>query len=213
MDKFSNGSISIAILLLSLLFIVPSYCQTEIDSLKQLEYKEISKQFVSSALKERKGYEALKNLCRIGPRLSGSRNSLIAINWAKNKMIELGFDSVWLQPVMVPHWERGTIQKAIIMNSKKFNGTELNILALGGSIGTPAEGIAANVIEVKSFDELEKRKDEVNGKIIFFSRAVDQTLLNTFRGYGSAVDQRVYGAIEGAKYGAVGVIVRSVTKI
>ncbi len=181
------------------------------DSLKIIQYKEVAQQIVSSALKERKGYEALKNFCRIGPRLSGSRNSLIAINWAKNKMIELGFDSVWLQPVMVPHWERGTIQKAMIMNSKKFNGTELNILALGGSIGTPTEGIAANVIEVKSFAELEKRKDEAKGKIIFFSRAVDQSLLNTFRGYGSAVDQRVYGAIEGAKYGAVGVIVRSVT--
>ncbi len=81
------------------------------DSLKIIQYKEVAQQIVSSALKERKGYEALKNFCRIGPRLSGSRNSLIAINWAKNKMIELGFDSVWLQPVMVPHWERGTIKK------------------------------------------------------------------------------------------------------
>ena len=211
MYKYSKDSISIAIVMLSLLFITASYCQTEIDSLKQLEYKEISEQIVSSALKERKGYEALQNLCRIGPRLSGSRNSLIAINWAKNKMIEMEFDSVWLQPVMVPHWERRTIQKAMIMNSKNFNGIELNILSLGGSIGTPIEGIAGSVIEVKSFDELEKRKDEVKGKIVFFSRAADQTLLNTFRVYGSAVDQRVYGGIEGAKYGAVGVIVRSIT--
>ena len=211
MYKYSNGSISLAIAMLSFLLITTSYSQTEIDSLKQLEYQEISEQIVSSALKERKGYEALKNLCRIGPRLSGSRNSLIAINWSKNKMIEMGFDSVWLQPVMVPHWERGTVQKAMIMNSKNFNGIELNILSLGGSIGTPVEGIAGSVIEVKSFDELEKRKDEVKGKIVFFSRAADQTKLNTFRVYGSAVDQRVYGGIEGAKYGAVGVIVRSVT--
>jgi len=209
--NYSNGSISITIVMLSFLFITPSYSQTEIDSLKQLEFKEIAEQLVSSALKERKGYEALKNLCRIGPRLSGSRNSLIAINWAKNKMFEMGFDSVWLQPVMVPHWERGTVQKAMIMNSENFNGIELNILSLGGSIGTPIEGIAGSVIEVKSFEELEKRKDEVKGKIIFFSRAADQTLLNTFKIYGSAVDQRVYGGIEGAKYGAVAVIVRSVT--
>ena len=211
MDNYSNGIIYITSVILSFLFITPSYSQTEIDSLKQLEYKETAEQLVSSALKEKKGYEALQNFCRIGPRLSGSKNSLIAINWAKNKMIELEFDSVWLQPVMVPHWERGTIQKAMIMNSKKFNGTELNILALGGSIGTPTEGIAANVMEVKSFAELEKRKDDARGKIIFLSRAVDQTLLNTFSCYSGAVDQRVYGAIEGAKYGAVGVIVRSVT--
>jgi hypothetical protein len=209
--KYSVKNVLIQIVILSFLFITTSYSQTGIDSLKQLEYKDIAEQFVSSALKERKGYEALKSLCRIGPRLSGSNNSLIAINWAKNKMIEIGFDSVWLQPVMVPHWERGTIQKAMMINSKNFNGIELNILSLGGSIGTPPEGIAGSLIEVKSFEELEKRKDEAKGKIIFFSRAADQTLLNTFRGYGSAVDQRVYGGIEGAKYGAVGVIVRSVT--
>ena len=209
--KYSKGSISIIIVLLSSLFIIPSHSQTEIDSLKQIEYREIAEQFVSSALKERKGYEALQNLCRIGPRLSGSKNSLIAINWAKNKMIEMGFDSVWLQPVLVPHWERGNIQKAMIVNSKNFTGIELNILALGGSVGTPPEGIAANVIEVKSFEELEKRKDEVKGKIVFFSKPLDQTLLNTFSAYGSAVKQRVYGGIEGAKYGAVGFIIRSVT--
>ena len=143
MSNYLNGSISIAIAMLSFLLITPSYSQTEIDSLKKLEYKEISEQIVSSALKERKGYEALKNLCRIGPRLSGSRNSLIAINWSKNKMIEMGFDSVWLQPVMVPHWERGTIQKAMIMNSKNFNGIELNILSLGGSIGTQLKELQA----------------------------------------------------------------------
>ncbi len=211
MYKYSNARGSIAVVVLFFLYITPSYSQTEIDSLKQLEFKEVSEKIVSSALKERKGYEALQNLCRIGPRLSGSKNSLIAINWAKNKMIDMDFDSVWLQPVLVPHWERGNIQKAMIMNSKIFNGIELNILSLGGSIGTTSEGIAASVIEVKSFDELEKRKDEVRGKIVFFSRAVDQTLLDTFSGYGSAADQRVYGGIEGAKYGAVGIIVRSVT--
>ncbi|MGB5892621.1 MAG: hypothetical protein WBG58_00475, partial [Ignavibacteriaceae bacterium] len=73
MYKYLKGSISIAIIILSFLYITPSYSQTEIDSLKQLEYKEIAEKIVSSALKERKGYEALQNLCRIGPRLSGSR--------------------------------------------------------------------------------------------------------------------------------------------
>jgi len=209
--KYSKRRISIVFVILSFLFITSSHSQTETDSLKQIEYNEIAEQFVSSALKERKGYEALQNLCRIGPRLSGSKNSLIAINWAKNKMIEIGFDSVWLQPVMVPHWERGTIQKAMIMNSKNFTGIELNILTLGGSIGTAPEGIAANVIEVKSFDELENRRDEVKDKIVFYNKPLDQTFLNTFSAYGSAVKQRVYGGIEGAKYGAVGFIVRSVT--
>ena len=61
---------------------------------------------VETALKDRKGYKYLRELCELGPRLSGSENSLIAINWAYDKMKSLGFDKVWLQPVMVPHWTR-----------------------------------------------------------------------------------------------------------
>ncbi len=82
---------------------------------------------------------------------------------------------------------------------------------MGGSIATPTEGITAEVIEVKTFAELEKRKAEAKGKIVFFSRALDQSKVNTFAGYGGAVDQRVSGAIEAAKYGAVGVVIRSIT--
>ncbi len=191
--------------------VVPAQSLVKEDSVQSNKYRETANQIVTTALKERKGYEALRNFCIIGPRLSGSRNSLIAINWVKNKMIESGLDTVWLQPVKVPHWERGNVEKAMILNSIKFNGRELNILALGGSIGTPTEGISANVIEVRSFEELEKRKDEAKSKIIFFSRPIDQSNLNTFEAYSKAADQRVFGAIEGAKYGAVGVIVRSLT--
>jgi hypothetical protein len=176
-----------------------------------IKYTNVAEQFVSSALSERKGYEMLRNLCRIGPRLSGSRNSFIAINWAKNKMKELGFDSVWLQPVTVPHWVRGNVEEAILLDSNDKPIRRLNILAMGGSIGTPSNGITANVIEVRSFEELNKRRDEVDGKIVFFSRPIDQSVFYTFTGYSNAADQRVYGAMEAAKYGGVGTIVRSLT--
>ncbi|MEJ2193970.1 MAG: M20/M25/M40 family metallo-hydrolase [Ignavibacteriaceae bacterium] len=181
------------------------------DSLELIKYTKVAEQFVSSTLSERKGYEMLRNLCRIGPRLSGSKNSLLAINWAKYKMEELGFDTVWLQPVVVPHWERGNIQEAVILDFENKPLRKLNILALGGSIGTSSKGLTANVIEVNSIQELGERRKEVEGKIVFFSRPMDQSIVNTFSGYSQAVDQRVYGAIEAAKYGGVGVIVRSVT--
>ncbi|MBK9099101.1 MAG: M20/M25/M40 family metallo-hydrolase [bacterium] len=158
-------------------------------------------------MSERKGYSYLRELCEIGPRLSGSEKSMKAINWAYEKMKSLGFDNVWLQPVMVPHWERGDVESCKIIDS----GKELSLLALGGSIATPVNGITAGVIEVKSFEELAESKAEAKGKIVFFSRALDESKINTFAGYGGAVDQRVNGAIEAAKYGAVGVIIRSIT--
>jgi len=172
-----------------------------------VKYNSIAQQIVETALKEQKGYEYLRELCDIGPRLSGSKNSMTAINWAFEKMKLLGFDNVWLQPVMVPHWERGDVQSCTILKPKK----NLSVLALGGSIATSEEGITAEVIELKNFNELEKRKNEVIGKIVFLSRPLDQGQINTFTAYGGAVDQRVDGASNAAKYGAVGVVIRSIT--
>ncbi|WP_050951082.1 M20/M25/M40 family metallo-hydrolase [Ignavibacterium album] len=199
----------IRILLPLLLFIIStkiSFSQTD----KISDYISVADTITKTALRDRKGYDWLKELCEIGPRLSGSENSMKAILWAKNKMTELGFDSVWLQPVMVPHWERGNKEFCAIYNDKIMI-KKLEVLALGGSVSTPENGIEANVIEIKSFDELKQKASEVKGKIVFFNRPIDQGMTNTFAGYGSAVDQRVYGAIEAAKYGAIGVVIRSVT--
>jgi Zn-dependent M28 family amino/carboxypeptidase len=87
----------------------------------------------------------------------------------------------------------------------------LNVCALGGSVATPEEGIQAEVIEVKGFDELRSLGENVRGKIVFFNRPMDPTKLNTFEAYAGAVDQRSRGAIEAAKTGAVAVLVRSMT--
>ena len=160
---------------------------------------------------ENKGYELLRQLCNLGPRLSGSENYEKAIKWAEQTMKEIGCDTVWLQPVMVPHWVRGDIEKAVITESKLYGNRQLNILALGGSVGTQADGITAKVIEVNNFDELKQKQNDVRGKIVFFSRPLDRGLVNTFSGYGGAVDQRFNGAIEASKYGAVGVLIRSIT--
>jgi hypothetical protein len=186
-----------------------SFSQLEPSNLNQ--YSLAADQITKKALTEKTGYKLLHELCDIGPRLSGSGNSLRAIYWAEEKLKSFGVDRVWLQPVMVTHWERGSVETANIVNDKNISEKSLNILSLGGSFATPENGITANVIEVKNFTEIEKRKNEVKGKIVFFSRPVDEGLLNTFAGYGSAVDQRVYGAVEAAKYGAIAVLIRSVT--
>lgn len=183
----------------------------QLDSIKKNNYALISESIVKKALVEKTGYELLRELCDIGPRLSGSENSLRAIYWAEEKLKSYGVDKVWLKPVMVPHWERGSVETAAILSGDKSLNKSLNVLSLGGSVSTQENGITANVIEVKNFDELENRKVEVRGKIVFFSRPLDESLLNTFAGYGGAVDQRVYGAVQAAKYGAVAVLIRSIT--
>lgn len=169
------------------------------------------RQIFNKALSEGKSYQMLDYLGnKIGARLSGSPGAAAAVEWSRHTMEDLGFDSVWLQPVMVPHWVRGQKEVGRILNSKKMGTVEVNVCALGGSIGTGPEGISAGIIEVKSFQELAQLGTKnVQGKIVFFNRPMDPNQINTFAAYGGAVEQRGGGASEAAKYGAVGALVRS----
>lgn len=169
------------------------------------------RQIFNKALSEGKSYQMLDYLSnKIGARLSGSPGAAAAVEWSRHTMEDLGFDSVWLQPVMVPHWVRGQKEVGRILNSKKMGTIEVNVCALGGSIGTGPEGISAGIIEVKSFQELAQLGTKnVQGKIVFFNRPMDPNQINTFAAYGGAVEQRGGGASEAAKYGAVGALVRS----
>ncbi len=194
----------------SLLFLAACIFLSSIDSVYSQTNSEIADKITRASLLEAKGYKWLKELCEIGPRLSGSDNSMKAIKWAKTKMEKAGFDSVWLQSVMVPHWVRGNREKGRISRSNEFANRHLTITALGGSVATSSKGISAEVIEVKSLDEASKLGDKAKGKIIFYNRPFDNGLVSTFEGYGKAVDQRSDGAIEAAKNGAVAVLVRSV---
>jgi carboxypeptidase Q len=176
------------------------------------EYLAISDSILTYSLSERIGYKWLGELCNIGPRLSGSEQSLEAIYWAKKKFEEMGCDTVWLQPVMVPKWERGTLENCFISSSKNFKDRKLNIASLGTSIGTDGKLLKANIIEVTEFKKFRDfTAEDVQGKIVFFNEPFDKSILETFRAYGKAVQQRARGAIEASKLGAVAAIVRSVT--
>jgi carboxypeptidase Q len=168
------------------------------------------KTLFNSVLKDGKSYEWLRDLTQnIGGRLSGSSEAAKAIIWGEKLMNEVGLDSVWLQPVMVPHWVRGEKETAkYTTNGKNKN---VPICALGFSIATPKTGILAEVIEVKSLEEAKALGVKMKGKIVFFNRPFDNTLINTFSAYGGCVDQRVQGAAICGQFGAKGVIVRSMT--
>ncbi len=192
------------------IFVLSTSLFAQLSKDKLDNYNLTADKIIRSTLTERKAYDWLKELCAIGPRPSGSEQSLKAIYWAKEKMETCGFDKVWLQPVMVPHWERGSVEEAMIINGKN-KGKELSVASLGGSIQTPEGGVIACVVEVKNFDELQSLGDLVKGKIVLFNRPLDAGIVNTFAGYGGAVNQRGSGAIQAAKYGAVAVLIRSVT--
>jgi carboxypeptidase Q len=155
-------------------------------------------------------HENLRVLCKdIGHRLSGSESLDRAIVWGERLLASYGADEVELQTVNVPHWSRGTKAQATF-NSKKEEGV-LRITALGGSVPTEGE-LTAQVIEVKRLEDLEKLGEaQIKGKIVLFNRAMDPLMINTGSAYGGAFDQRSDGASTASKYGAVGVLVRSLT--
>ncbi|BDW93135.1 M20/M25/M40 family metallo-hydrolase [Allomuricauda sp. XS_ASV26] len=168
------------------------------------------KAIYDKALTNGKAYDWLNHLSnQIGGRLSGSVQAQQAVDYTKAQLELLGLDKVWLQPVMVPKWVRG-IPEFAYLETKPGLTTNVPICALGGSVATPDGGLKASVVEVQGIEDLEKLgKEAIQGKIVFYNRPMDPTKINTFSAYASCADQRYSGAAEASKYGAVGVIVRS----
>lgn len=173
--------------------------QSAEDSLAD-SYREPAGRILGAALVDQEGWNKLEHLTTvIGHRLSGSRGLEQAIEWAEATMKAEGL-RVRLEPVMVPHWVRGDEWLEVDRPSRR----RLGMLGLGGSVGTPAEGLEAEVVVVTSFDELAALPDDaVRGKIVVY--AVE------WQGYGRTVAYRSGGASRAAAKGAVAALVRSAT--
>lgn len=163
----------------------------------------------NEALTDRTAYNNLEYLCKnTKGRLAGSTQAEKAVEYTRQALINAGADTVWLQKVPVPHWVRGTEKCQTI--SAVFGKKDLAITALGLSVGTDGKGITSGIVEVHDFQELKNIGSKgITGKIVFFNRPFDNKQVNTFSGYGGAVNQRTMGASEAAKFGAAAVIVRS----
>ncbi len=163
-------------------------------------YREVANRLIDAALADSAAYDRLGELVdRFGPRLSGSDNLERAIDWILESMRADGLDNVRGERVMVPHWVRGTESAELI----EPRARRLPMLGLGGSIGTPAGGITAEVLTVGDFAELEARHAEANGKIVLYNAP--------FTSYGATVQYRTRGAVAAARVGAVASLIRSVT--
>ena len=196
----------------ALFFTAYSFSQNE-DSIM---IKKISDEILTNG----KAYDNLRDLTKkIGARLSGSPQMVKAEQWGMQVMKQSGADKAWLQQCMVPHWVRGGKEKAEIHYNSSGSGArnlllskkQLDVLALGNSEGTKNKDLTAKVFLVNSFDELEKKKDSVKGKIVFYNYKFNPTYVSTFRSYGEASQYRGAVPSRAAKYGAVGVVVRSMS--
>lgn len=194
----------VSIISISMSLIVFSQNKTE-DSV-------LIKNIYDYALTKGKAHDDLRELCKdVGARLSGSAEAEMAVHWGKNKLESYGFDKVYLQDIMVPHWERGTKEVGWYKAANHPKLHKVNLLALGGSIGTDGT-LKGKILMFETRDDLLKAKEsEVKGKIVFINQPMDQKMINTFAAYGGCYPIRGFGGVDAAKKGAKAVIIRSLS--
>src|SRR5213596_3082719 len=174
------------------------------------------KRLQQAALKSDYAYKQVAHLANnIGPRLSGSAQAAKALAYVASELRAMGCE-VQLEKVMVSHWVRGEESAALVQFPGQADDTTQKIVlcALGGSVATPADGITADVIAVRNFDELKALpRDKVAGKIVLFNYPFDKQMAAEGRGgdaYGEAVLYRGDGPSAAARQGAVACLIRSV---
>uniref|UniRef100_A0ACB8FEU1 Uncharacterized protein n=1 Tax=Sphaerodactylus townsendi TaxID=933632 RepID=A0ACB8FEU1_9SAUR len=166
------------------------------------DYSDVAKKIIDLAIYGRaqnRSYERLALFVdTVGPRLSGSKNLDLAIKYMYKALRMDGLENVHLEPVKIPHWERGK-ESAMMIEPRNHS---ISILGLGGSIATPPEGITAEVLVVTSFDELHQRAQEAKGKIVVYNQR--------YVSYGETVQYRGQGAVEAAKVGAKASLIKTI---
>ena len=162
-------------------------------------YRDAARRIVTAATSDHRAYERLGELVdKFGHRLSGSVALEQALDWILEEMRADGLDNVRGDPVMVPHWVRGSESLELLLPRAK----KMSVLSLGGSVATPPGGIRGEVLVVSSYEELEARKAEAAGRVVLFDVP--------FTNYGETVQYRSGGAVAAARAGAVASLLRSV---
>ncbi len=180
-------------------------------SLPRQDHREAVDRMRAIGLHEEKAFEFLERITAVGPRLTGSPQADQAVEVCLRIMKDLDFENVHTEPVTVGRWVRGTVAETAVPGAPGEREIPLSICALGGSIATPAGGLIAPVVEVRSFEELARLGPAVKGRIVFYNRPMNRTMMDAFGAYGQAADQRVRGAAEASRLGAAAVLVRSLT--
>ncbi|XP_064382281.1 carboxypeptidase Q-like [Halichondria panicea] len=177
---------------------LPSKIVQEIQS-----YQPIADQIIKyslTGLGQNQSYDRLSVFTdKFGGRLSGTKNLEDSIDYMLDALQKDGLDNVHGEVVNVTHWERNTEYATLLEPRVK----DIAISGLGSSVGTGADGITADVIVVRSFDDLDAHASDVSGKIVVFNQK--------YVSYPATAGYRVIGASKASKYGAVATLIRSVT--
>ena len=186
------------ILLTMLAFLGPATAAGQSGS-SVAAYRDPVARILAAATADHSAWQRLATLTdTFGHRLSGSQALEDAIAWTVSQMRRDGFDAVWTDPVKVPRWVRGRESLALVAPRQ----LDLPLLGLGMSVGTPPEGLEAELLVVASFAELERRGAEARGRIVLFDVP--------YRGYAQTVSYRTNGPSQAAQHGAVAALIRSV---
>ena len=198
------GRLLLVLILLSVLS--PSTSLAQPPAALPPDVKATAANLQKEALAGTRAFDIVRSLTvEVGPRPAGSRAYDAAVEWGLRTLKNLGFSNVHAEKVTVPHWVRGSESGEILVPYRQ----PVHLAALGGSIGTPEEGIEAEVIEVPSLDAVDKLDPaQVQGKIVFYDVHMDRQKDGS--GYGRAVPVRGAGASRAAKLGAVAVLIRSI---
>lgn len=178
-------------------------CQTPPESGQD---EQVAANLMQQAKDSTLAFEIVESLTvEVGPRMAGSPEDVKAVNWAMDKLQQLGFNRIYKEPVQVPVWHRGEAKAQVISPYPQ----NLVITALGGSVATPIQGITAEIVRFDSLEQLKQANpDLINNKIVFIDHATEKSIDG--HGYGETVAGRSKGAIEAAKKGAVAVLIRSI---
>ncbi|KAJ1720266.1 hypothetical protein LPJ53_005084 [Coemansia erecta] len=138
-----------------------------------------------------------------GHRMTGSAAYNRSAAWVVRTAAGQDNLTAYTEPVVVDVWRRGAESLHLLMPTRANGTVQLAVLALGNSASTPAGGITAPVVPVRSFDELASlgSRGVLAGSVVLFNFAYTQ--------YGASVGFRTRGAEEAQKYGALAVLVRS----
>ncbi len=206
MRFFASLLVSLSLLLLLAHCGQPDGGHSSASAALDADLRAVAVELRDSSAERSQAYEFLRQLTsEVGARPAGSPADSLAVAWAVAKLEEMGFENVRAESVTVPHWRRGEAVASLLAPVAE----ELVVVALGGSVGTAAGGVEAEVVEFPSLEALEEEvaAERVAGKIVFINKRMQRK--RDGADYGPAVQGRVHGASRAAEKGALAVVIRS----